>query len=164
MSKKQEALFEYLYREFYPMVKQMCLGYAKGDEAIASDLTQEVFINCWRAVESFRGDSGHKTWLYRITVNTCLQYIRKEKKLEQVKTEASGWNETTDHTPDEVLNKRLYEAIGQLKEIDRLMIMMVLEEQEYDEISEVLGISEVNLRVKIHRVKKRLEKLLTQTK
>ena len=56
--------------------------------------------------------------------------------------------------------QKLYNAIGQLKKIDRLIIMMVLENQDYDSISEIIGIKPTNLRVKIHRIKKRLETIL----
>ena len=59
------------------MVQQMCLGFVKGDYDKATDLSQEVFIKVWTHLETFKGESSYKTWVYRITVNTCLQLIRK---------------------------------------------------------------------------------------
>ncbi|SNT28109.1 RNA polymerase sigma-70 factor, ECF subfamily [Ekhidna lutea] len=152
-------LFETLHADYYPMVNQMCLGFMKGNKALAQDLSQETFINTWRALDKFKGASSYKTWIYRITVNTCLKYIRDNK----LKNQASIDEYTQlpdDSTDTEQEHQALYHAIGQLGEVDRLIIMMVLDELEYGEIAEVVGISEGNLRVKIHRIKKSLKKIL----
>jgi RNA polymerase sigma-70 factor (ECF subfamily) len=144
------------------MVLQMCLGFVKGDKDIASDLLQEVFISVWSNLEKFKGASTFKTWIYRITVNTCLQYIKKEKK-ERTYPISEIENKISVTKNENVTNpniQKLYNAIGQLKKIDRLIIMMVLENQNYDSISEIIGIKPTNLRVKIHRIKKRLETIL----
>ncbi|WP_159025627.1 RNA polymerase sigma factor [Aquimarina sp. Aq78] len=161
MSKKNQQLFESVYRQCYPMVQQMCLGFMKGDIDMANDLSQEVFINIWNALENFKGQSTHKTWVYRITVNTCLQYIRKEKKKKRLsfdKIEHVLVDESQNQDAEQ--EQGLYIAIGQLEELDRLIIMMVLEGQDYETISHVLGIKPTNVRVKIHRIKKRLKKIL----
>jgi RNA polymerase sigma-70 factor (ECF subfamily) len=136
------------------------MGFVRGDQHIARDLSQEVFINVWNGLISFRADASYKTWIYRITVNTCLQYIRKGKNRKNLplptdEHKAKDENDLQDHE-----FKELYTAIGKLAEIDRLIIMMVLDELDYDEISKVVGISAVNLRVKIHRIKQRLKKIL----
>ena len=72
--------FESLHKQYFSMVLQMCLGFTQGDYDKASDLSQEIFIKIWKHLDSFKGLSSYKTWIYRITVNTCLQLIRKEKK------------------------------------------------------------------------------------
>ncbi len=161
MSKKNQQLFESIYKQCFPMVLQMCLGFMKGDKDLANDLSQEVFINIWNAIDRFKGQSTHKTWVYRITVNTCLQYIRKEKKKNRLSIEKiSHVLIDESKSVDNDHNKSLYRAIGKLEELDRLLIMMVLEGQDYENISRVLGIKPTNVRVKIHRVKKRLKKIL----
>ena len=71
-----KSLFESLHLQYYAMVLQMSLGYMKGDSELARDMAQEVFINIWNALAKFKGESSYKTWIYRITVNTCLLYIR----------------------------------------------------------------------------------------
>ncbi len=76
----KEALFERLYGEFRPMVVQLCLGYVKGDAAAAEDIAQEVFVQVWRHLERFRGEASAKTWIYRITVNACLQELRTRSR------------------------------------------------------------------------------------
>jgi len=155
------------------MVLQMCLGFVKGDNDIANDLLQEVFISVWSNLEKFKGASTYKTWIYRITVNTCLQYIKKEKK-ERTYPILEIEYQTSVTSNENITNpniQRLYKAIGQLKKIDRLIIMMVLENQmmvlenqDYNSISEIIGINPTNVRVKIHRIKKRLETILKNNK
>ena len=166
MKNSRTKLFETIYHQHEPMVLQMCLGFIKGDNDIANDLLQEVFINVWNNLEKFKGASTYKTWIYRITVNTCLQYIKKDKKektypislIENKISVPKNENETNPNI------QKLYNAIGQLKKLDRLIIMMVLENQDYDSISEIIGINPTNVRVKIHRIKKRLEAILKNNK
>lgn len=144
------------------MVHQMCKGFVKGSEDLAQDLTQETFINIWRSLEKFRGSSSYKTWIYRITVNTCLKFLRSNKsKLQTIISDHDASTEGESISSEqEPPYQSLYQAIGQLVELDRLVIMMVLDELKYHEIAEVMGMSEGNLRVKIHRIKKTLKKLL----
>ncbi len=162
MKKSRTKLFETIYHQHQPMVLQMCLGFVKGDKDIANDLLQETFISVWDNLNKFKGVSTYKTWIYRITVNTCLQYIKKEKKertypISEIDIQTPIANNENITNPN---IQRLYKAIGQLKKIDRLIIMMVLENQDYDSISEIIGIKPTNVRVKIHRIKKRLETIL----
>jgi len=166
MKKSRTKHFETIYHQHQAMVLQMCLGFVKGDNDIANDLLQEVFISVWGSLDKFKGASTYKTWIYRITVNTCLQYIKKEEK-ERTYPIAEIENQPPVTQNESLLNpniQRLYKAIGQLKKIDRLIIMMVLDSQDYDSISEVIGIKPTNVRVKIHRIKKRLETILKNNK
>jgi len=142
------------------MVYQLCLGFMKGRADLAQDLVQETFINTWKGLPAFKGDSSYKTWLYRITVNTCLKYIRDHSSKDQhaEHDEASTDKQVTEDEPSTF--NHLYQAIGQLKELDRLIIMLVLDELKYAEISEIVGISEANVRVKVHRIKKNLKQIM----
>lgn len=161
MSNKNKSLFASLHKQYQPMVLQMCRGFVKGDADLAKDLSQDIFINTWNSLDKFKGESGYKTWIYRITVNTCLKYIRDKKDKSKISIDNIDHN-LKDDSPvyNESAYESLYKAIGQLEEVDRLIIMMVLDELKYDEISNIIGISEVNLRVKIHRIKKNLKKIL----
>ena len=157
--------FEEIYKNHHTMVSQMCLGFVKGNSELANDLSQEVFIIIWNKLSNFKVKSSLKTWIYRITVNTCLQHLRKASKHtiyslstnEESKVEATD-AESTDNTP------ALYKAIGELRKMDRLLIMMVLDDQNNDTIANVLGIKPSSIRVKIHRIKNRLKKILTNGK
>lgn len=161
MRESNKNTFETIYCQHHPMVLQMCLGYTKGDRDTANDLSQEIFISVQNNLDKFRGASSYKTWIYRITVNTCLQYIKKEKASPILNEDIQLTVAETDESTNDNIQK-LYEAIGQFKKIDRLIIMMVLENQNYDSISEVIGLKATNMRVKIHRIKKRLETILKQ--
>ncbi len=162
MITNNKEIFERIYEQNQAMVLQMCLGFVKGDQDSANDLSQEVFISVWNNLHKFKELSSYKTWIYRITVNTCLQFVKKESKKGEIRTQE--FKEVIEETTDEVSNKNsisnLYKAIGNLKKVDRLLIMMVLENEDNDTIAEIMGISAINVRVKIHRVKKRLEKIL----
>jgi RNA polymerase sigma factor (sigma-70 family) len=158
MNEQQKILFESLHQLHHNMVVQMCRGFMKGDRELADDLTQEVFINVWNALPKFRDEASHKTWIYRITVNTCLLHIRREKgkQKETVETVEHLAHESTDTSQVDAL----YVAIGQLEEVERLIIMMVLDELEQETIARVMGMNLNNLRVKIHRIKTKLKNIL----
>jgi len=158
---QNNVIFESLHKDYQAMVLQMCRGFVKGDEDLAKDISQEVFINVWNALEDFRGEAKYKTWIYRITVNTCLHYLRQARRKEQLSMDDVSQNLVYQQQPlEETANHTLYRAIGQLSKVDRLIIMMVLDELEKVEISEVMGISPGNLRVKIHRIKKKLREIV----
>ena len=156
-----KTLFETLHKEYHAMVLQMCLGFMKGDRDQAKDLAQQVFINAWQALHKFNNTASYKTWIYRITVNTCLKFIRDKKDKYQVSIDDGHIHLADESRPSsDKAYQPLYRAIGRLAEVDRLIIMMVLEELDYREISNIIGISEGNLRVKIHRIKKTLKTIL----
>ena len=164
MKTNKNVRFESIYQEHHAMVMQMCLGFVKGDRDIANDLLQEIFIRIWNHLDNFKGLSTYKTWIYKITVNSCLQYVRTQNKKQtfsitnlDIETPEDSQNE--ENTSENSVS-HLYKAIGQLKELDRLLIMMVLDNQDYDTIGEVIGINATNVRVKIHRIKKRLKNIL----
>lgn len=157
-----KEIFDSLYHDYHPLVLQLCRGYMKGDIDLARDLAQEVFINTWSALQKFRNEAGYKTWIYRITVNTCLNYIRNSKNKQSVQINEDVYACSAEESPQasEKRHELLYHAIGQLKEVDRLIIMMVLDELEYEEISRIIGMSEGALRVRISRIKKNLKKII----
>jgi RNA polymerase sigma-70 factor, ECF subfamily len=144
--------FEVIYNEFAARVYRLCLGYAN-DEDWAKDLTQETFLAVWKNLKKFRSESSVGTWIYRIAVNTCLRQIEKNKKIKKVPLHDDLKHESPENTNSEKLNL-LHSCIASLDKTDRLLISMVLDEVPYNEIADVFGISEGNLRVKIHRVKK----------
>lgn len=152
---------EDLHNQYFSMVLNLCRGFMKGDRELAHDLAQDVFINVWNALPGYRAEASYKTWIYRITVNTCLLQIRKDKNKIKVPLENVTHTIETDTTTHAQENENiLYRAIGQLDEVDRLMMMMVLDEIDYEEIARIMGITENNLRVKIHRIKTRLKTLI----
>lgn len=149
--------FTELFNHHYPKVLRICKGYFNGNQAMAVDATQEVFIKVWEKLPGFRQESGISTWIYRIAVNTCLMQIRKTvaKKELPITMVADIQQDDHHHEQEEKLQK-LYTCIQQLDETGKLIILLVLEAVAYPDIAQIVGISEENLRVKIHRIKKNL--------
>jgi len=157
MNEDQKQVFGSLYAAYNPMVVQVCLGFFRGDRDLANDLAQEVFINVWNSLSRFRGESSPKTWIYRITVNTCLLHLRREKGRERTTLAAESLRQ--ESSPQLNIDS-LYQAIGQLEEVERLIMMMMLDELDQETIARVMGIQVNNLRVKIFRIKNKLKYLM----
>ena len=159
MGDQKRVAFKQLFDENSKRIFNLCYGYT-GDADAANDLMQETFIKVWQNLDKFRNQSQLSTWIYRIGVNTCLSYLRTAKRRP---TEELNDYIIENHT-EEVGEKQeqvaaLYRAISQLDEHERIIITMVLDEIPYPEIAEVNGISEGNLRVKIHRIKHKLTEI-----
>lgn len=152
----EPILFETIYQTYYPKILKLCLGYT-GDYPQAQDLTQETFVKAWENLNQFRGTAQLSTWLYRIAVNTCLYHLRVQRN--------HPTDGLTEHHAEQLADEKdegdqpvsiLYKCISQLAETDRLIIGFVLDEMPYAEIAQIVGVSEGNLRVKIHRIKQQL--------
>ncbi|MFC5283385.1 RNA polymerase sigma factor [Pedobacter alpinus] len=161
MADKEQA-FKEIFEANSKKIYHLCFGYT-GDSDAANDLLQETFLKVWQNLEKFRNQAMISTWIYRIAVNTCLTYLKKEKR--QAKDELTP-NIIESHV-EEVSEKQeqvkaLYQCIAKLEETERIIITMVMDEIPYPEIAEVSGISEGNLRVKIHRIKHKLTELYNQ--
>lgn len=149
----------------FDKVFRLCKGYFNGNIEIASDASQEVFIKIWENLSNFRNESSISTWIYRIASNTCLMYLRKQstKKEIQVNTFPDVILETDTNDAEEKL-KTMYSCINQLDPTNKLVIVMVLEDLPYAEIAAIIGISEENVRVRIHRIKSKLTKCVQNGK
>lgn len=135
------------------------------DIASRKDLFQEISIQLWKSYPSFEGKSKFTTWMYRVGLNTAITLYRKNKKI-IVGTDIAELPELKsydeyDDTKDSQI-KWLYEKIDTFSEIEKALILLYLEDKKYNEIAETLGISEVNARVKISRLKKKLKKMLRE--
>lgn len=152
--------FDDLYKEFSPRIYRLCLSYS-GERLSADDLHQETWIAVWNSLPRFRGESQIGTWIYRIAINTCLVGLKKQKSVAHNSEDilARLEHEETHDNSKEI--DRLYQCISRLKENERIIITLVLDEKTYPEIAEITGITENNLRVKIHRIKKELHQLYT---
>ena len=155
----KEALFKEIFQKNSRKIYHLCYGYT-GDDNSANDLMQETFLKVWQNLDKFRNQALISTWIYRIAVNTCLSYLRVEKR--HIKDELTdniieNKSEEISEKPEQVAT--LYKCISQLEENERLIITMVLDEIPYPEIAKISGISDGNLRVKIHRIKQKLTEL-----
>ena len=146
------------------MIHKVCHAYCwnPGDR---EDLFQEIIIQLWKAWPGFRGESKFSTWLYRIALNTSISGLRKQKNhlvyMEPEKLPAGSADESENEEKEERL-KQFYDALRQLSELERAIIMLYLDEKSYDEMEDILGINQNSLRVKMNRAKEKLRKITKQ--
>ena len=162
MNKELEHKFISEFQQNQNIVHKVCRIYTSNQDA-HNDLFQEITIQLWKAYPKFRGDSKLSTWMYRIGLNTAITLYRKSKR--RINTQDFDTvlhkieSKEYDDTEEEQL-KLMYSAIHQLSDIDKALIFLYLEDKNYKEISETLGISEVNARVKMNRIKTKLKTIL----
>jgi RNA polymerase sigma-70 factor (ECF subfamily) len=147
--------FEEIYNQYSQKIYRVCMGFMN-DHDKAKDLTQETFIAVWQHLPSFRNEANISTWIFRIATNNCLRTIERSKK---IKTSELPFE--LPYTEQENIEDKLrflYKCISELEEIDRIIISLVLEDIPQAEIAGIVGLSEVNTRVKIHRVKEKISK------
>lgn len=126
------------------------------------DLFQEIVLQLWRSYDTFKGNSKISTWMYRVALNTAITLFRKKTRAPQTDELKDGHYSEVIEEDDEKQAQisLLYTVIKKLPKIERAIVMMYLDDQPYREISETLGISEVNARVKMNRLKKTLKELM----
>ncbi len=154
--------FDQIIGKYTGIVRKICNLYADTAEDY-EDLFQECLLQIWKSHQNFRGDSKASTWVYRVALNVCLSQLKlRKRKVDNRALDVSNrqliW-EPYDTTKDEQLNA-LYGAIRKLRELDRAIIMLYLEDKSYEEISEVMGITLSNVGVRINRIKKQLTQLI----
>lgn len=151
----EQDLFQQLYQQYYVVVYRICLGYFKGDSELAGDMVQEVFIKVWERHDFFKQECQFSTWIYRITVNVCLTEIRRQKNYSKRidRLEPVGESQSDRIHEDVAL---LHRCIARLNEPDRVLALLILEDLSQQDIAQILGLTEVNARVRIHRLKEKL--------
>ncbi|WP_306349727.1 RNA polymerase sigma factor [Flavobacterium sp. '19STA2R22 D10 B1'] len=147
-------VFEELYKTYWQKIFRLCMGYIN-DHAQAQDMTQEVFITVWQQLPKFRNESNIGTWIFRIATNNCLRQIEKNKRNNNTSL-PTNLAEDEKQLDIEPQIQFLYQCIVELPEIDRIVISLELEDVKQAEIAHITGLSEANVRVKIHRIKERL--------
>ena len=160
MKSTKEIEFVTLVQEHQNLIHKICRLYTNSD-AEHKDLFQEITIQLWKAYTKFRGDAKFSTWMYRVGINTAISLYRKSKsRIQSFSFDDVSYKipqtETYDDTQDQQL-KSIYAALNHLNDIDKAVILLYLEDKSYKEISDTIGISEVNARVKMNRIKKKLK-------
>ena len=155
MKSESEALFVKQLKENQNIIHKICRLYT-------TDI-DEITIQLWKAFPNFRGDSKFTTWAYRVGLNTAITLYRKKKRtIDTIEFDSTFHRVTQEeyNFEEEEKLKLLYSAISELNDIEKALVFLYLEDKDYSEISETLGITEVNARVKMNRVKGKLKKIL----
>ncbi|MCU0325177.1 MAG: sigma-70 family RNA polymerase sigma factor [Spirosomaceae bacterium] len=127
------------------------------------DLFQEIVIQLWRSYPKFRGDAKVSSWLYQIALNTAITQLRRlyrKPQHEGLSESIINITESSNDDEQEAKSTFLYHAISKLSEIEKAIIMLYLEEHSNDEIAQIMGITQNNVRVKLHRIQEKIRGLL----
>ena len=154
-----EQEFLSVVREYERVIYKVCYLYTT-KSATLGDLYQEVVLNIWKAYPKFRKECKVSTWIYRIALNTCISFIRKEKHTPELVTltREADWM-TEDSDPLTEMLRELYRLINHLGQLDKSIILLYLEEKSYEEIAEITGLTVTNVATKLSRIKDKLKKM-----
>ena len=157
-------IFTELVEKNQGIIHKVCRIYTE-DKDSHDDLFQEIVLQLWRSYDSFKGDSKFSTWMYRVSLNTAITLIRKKTKSSETDFNEAQFLNLKSEDKDEFLEERitlLYAAIRLLNDVERALVLLFLEDLPYKDIAETLGISEVNARVKMNRVKIKLKEIMSK--
>ncbi len=165
MSGKEET-FKMIIKENEARISGICRYYSSNDDD-QKDMYQEVLINIWKSLDNFRGDAQWSTWVYRVSVNTALGFAKNEIRRQKIfirqdyekLIDILDYDDYSTKEKEKML-QALEAKINMLSIVDKIIITLVLESVNYKEIASVIGITEPNVRVKIHRIKSELKEML----
>mgnify|MGYP002508481350 CR=1 FL=1 len=158
--KTLENAFEQVVKQHKSTIYTVCLMFSKDSDEV-NDLFQEVLINLWSGLSQFRGESKMDTWVYRVSLNTCISSDRKKKKQATVPL-TMDINLFEDNDEDTRQIQMLYKRIHQLKPFDRAIVLLWLENMSYEEIAAIVGITVKNVSVRLYRIKEQLKQMSNQ--
>jgi len=155
----QQAEFVALIEPHQRLIRKVCRTFAF-TEADRDDLFQEVLFQLWRAYPRFEGRSKVTTWMYRIAVNTAVTLLRRTRRLplEVTLDQLTREPHSAETVPNDDRVAVLDAAIGSLAPVDRALVLLHLDDLSYREMSEILGVSENVVGVRLNRAKARLLK------
>ena len=136
-------------KEYERVIYKVCYLYTTRN-ATLGDLYQEVILNLWKAYPKFRKECKISTWIYRIALNTCISFIRKEKNVPEIValTREADW-----------MTEEKDELTEMLRQLDKSIVLLYLEEKSYEEIAEITGLTVTNVATKLSRIKDKLKKM-----
>ena len=153
---KTKEIFTDLVFSNIGIIYKICNMYSNGPGK--NDLQQEIIYQLWKSFPSFREDAKFQTWMYRVALNTALLGLRERKNNHvQLSENEKNMTDGSFEEHERLLQiKQLYHHISNLNDIDKAIIFLYLEQCNYKEISEITGINEKNIGVKLVRIRKKL--------
>ena len=154
-TRSMELEFAQTVREHKGTIYTVCYMFSNKVAA----LFQEILINLWKGFPQCRGDSNVKTWIYRVSLNTCISSERKKSRKVETLPLAMDINLFSDYDDDTKQVQMLRDRINKLGPFDRAIVLLWLENLSYDEIGAIVGISAKNVSVRLVRIKEQLKKM-----
>lgn len=138
------------------IIYKICKLYAAAEDR--EDLKQEIIYQLWKSYPTFRGDARFQTWMYRVALNTAMIGLRAQKVKYTLLSDRDQQipDEQGADLPDEDMVRQLYAHISKLKDLDKTIIFLYLEQCSYEEISEITGLSIKNVSVRLVRIREKL--------
>lgn len=167
----RETQFKTLLEANQDRIYRICCCYIR-DEDERRDVFQDVLLQIWKSLDTFANRSAISTWIYRVAVNVCLGHLRLAQRRSALFTQEAAGDAApasaempASSNPERMENdlRHLYECIKRLPDLDKTLVSLFLEDVSSREIAEVVGISEINVRVRLHRIKKSLKQLWEKT-
>lgn len=156
------ARFKSLVLRHSDLLTRICYFYANSADEF-KDMRQDVLINIWRGLDSYRGESMESTWIYRICLNTCISSLRQSLRIRKsVPLSVIFESHVYDSVEKDERIDRLHELIQNLNAQDRSIIMMWLDEKTYEDIAEVMGVCRNTVASRLRRIKEKLIQLNTK--
>ena len=152
-----EKQFAQTVAEHKSTIYTVCYMFSKDVEEV-NDLFQEVLVNLWKGFEGFQHRSDIKSWLYRVSLNTCISLERKKRR-SPVERLTMDINLFEDKDEDTRQVDRLHQRISKLQPFDRAIVLLWLENLSYEEIGLIVGISAKNVSVRLYRIKEQLKNM-----
>lgn len=140
---------------FKDRVFSIAVDFLKGDEAAATDVSQEVFVKVFRGIRSFREDARFTTWLYRIVVNACKDELRRRRRFLLFANFPERLHPISDPPESEDVDSRIRAALGRLSPKLRMVVLLrYFEDLSYDEIASTVGVSAGTVASRLNRAHK----------
>lgn len=163
----KESAFDKLIQEHKGIIYKVTNAYCKNEED-RKDLIQEIIVQLWKSFENYNPQYKHSTWIYRIALNVSISFYRKEKRRSELTGDLSEsilkYTDGSEKIQEqEAAIQLLHRFISELKELDKALMLLYLEEKSHKEIAEIIGITETNVATKIARIKITLKQKFSLT-
>ena len=153
-----ETEFEMTIRKHKGTIYTVCYMFSSDKDEVA-DLFQEILINLWKGADSFRGDAAISSWIWKVSLNTCITYDRKKKR--RLHTEPLDMDIDLFDESDAMSKQAgmLRERISRLGPFDMAIVLLWLENLSYEEIGQIVGISTKNVSIRLVRIREQLKNM-----
>ena len=158
----KQTQFLGLIEEHKGILFKICKIY-QDDVDDRNDLLQEMTLQLWLAFESFRGESKFSSWMYRVALNTAIAFFKKQKRRPDDQPLHHDFDRADELSHAGEKEEKLavfYRAVQQLGKVEKALIYLYMEDQPYADIASHLGITELNVRVRLNRVKNKLKEII----
>ena len=164
-ARDKQDLFLSVIEDHKGIIYKIANSYCKVPED-RKDLVQEIILQLWKSFDNYNEQFKYSTWIYRIALNVAISFYRKENRIREISNRLSEgilhFADTNDTGEEEEAIGFLQHFIAQLKELDKALMLLYLEEKSHREIAEIIGITETNVATKVGRIKTILKQKFSQ--